>query len=174
MSPVLIFSISRRFQLSAILIFIVALDILNFGKFWGKYQVLDHPHLYLNFRSIARANEQLKLDVIKSHIIFTRQLLLTLLHKNSLWLLYMGHLTNWLNCFMEQSPSWETANCATTQELPRILRNLKVHYCVHMNSLLTPVLSRINPVHITPFYFSEVHFNNILQPTSSLLSDIES
>jgi hypothetical protein len=32
---------------------------------------------------------------------------------------------------MELSPSWEAANCAATQEFPRILRNPKVNYCVH-------------------------------------------
>jgi hypothetical protein len=36
-----------------------------------------------------------------------------------------------LTSLMELSPSWKAANCAATQELPSILCNLKVHYCVH-------------------------------------------
>jgi hypothetical protein len=35
-----------------------------------------------------------------------------------------------IHSLMELSPSWETENCAATQELPSILRNPKVHYRV--------------------------------------------
>jgi hypothetical protein len=33
--------------------------------------------------------------------------------------------------YMEQSPSWEANQFAGSQEIPHILWNLKVHYCIH-------------------------------------------
>ena len=45
---------------------------------------------------------------------------------------------------MEQGPS-----CAT-QEIPRILRNLKVHYRIHNSPPPVSILSQINPVYAPP------------------------
>jgi hypothetical protein len=54
---------------------------------------------------------------------------------------------------MEQSPSWEANRFSASQEIPRILWNLKVHYRTHNRPPLVPVLNRSNPVHGSPSNF---------------------
>jgi hypothetical protein len=57
---------------------------------------------------------------------------------------------------MELSSSWEVANCVgITQELPSLLRNPKVHYCVHKSPPLGPNLSQIHPVDTIPSYLND-------------------
>ena len=48
---------------------------------------------------------------------------------------------------MQQSPSWEANWFSASQAIPRILWNLKVHYCIYKCPPPVPVLSKVNPVH---------------------------
>ena len=47
----------------------------------------------------------------------------------------------------EQSPSWEANRFAASQEIPHILWNPKIHYCIHKCPPLVPNMSHFDPVH---------------------------
>jgi hypothetical protein len=49
---------------------------------------------------------------------------------------------------MEQSPSRETDNPYSDEELPHLLEEPKDHCHVHKSPLLNPILSQINPLNI--------------------------
>jgi hypothetical protein len=54
-----------------------------------------------------------------------------------------------LSYSIEQSPSWEANRFSTSQEIPHILWNQKVHYLINKCPPPFPVLIQINPVHPT-------------------------
>ena len=56
-------------------------------------------------------------------------------------------LTYLLTYSMEQSPSWEANRFAASQEIPNILWNPKIHYCIH--KCLPPVPIQSKPPHPT-------------------------
>jgi hypothetical protein len=74
-------------------------------------------------------------------------------------------LSTILTYSMEQSPSWEANRFAARQEIPRILRNPKVHYRIQKCPLLDCILSHIDPVHALISYFLKTHLNIILTST---------
>jgi hypothetical protein len=66
---------------------------------------------------------------------------------------------------MEHSPSSEANSHSANQEIPRPLWNPKVHYRVHNNLPLVPIVRQINPVHILTGYSVKILFNIILPST---------
>jgi hypothetical protein len=69
---------------------------------------------------------------------------------------------------MEQSPSWEANWSAASQEIPRILWNSKVHYCIHKCPPCVLILSQLNPVHTPKSHFLKTHLNIILPSTRDI------
>jgi len=56
---------------------------------------------------------------------------------------------------MEQSPSLEAKRFSSSQEIPRILWNRKIHYRIYKCPSPVPILSRINLFHANLIPFLE-------------------
>jgi hypothetical protein len=80
-------------------------------------------------------------------------------------------ITYLLTYLMKQSPL-EANRFSASQEIPRILRNPKVHCRIHKCPPPVAILSQINPVHDPKSYSLKIHFNTIIpsMPESCTLS----
>jgi hypothetical protein len=58
---------------------------------------------------------------------------------------------------MAQTSFWEANRYSASQEIPRSLWNMKVHYRIHKYPPLVSILSHLNPVHAPTFRFLKIH-----------------
>jgi hypothetical protein len=66
---------------------------------------------------------------------------------------------------IQKSPSSEANSSSANQEIPYILRNLKVHYRIQKSPTPVPIPSQISTVHGSQSHFLKIRFKIILTST---------
>ena len=75
-------------------------------------------------------------------------------------------LTYILTYYMQRSSSWKPNRFSSSQEIPRILCNPKVHYRIQKWLPAVPMLNQLEPAHSSTPHFMNIHLNIILPSTS--------
>jgi len=66
---------------------------------------------------------------------------------------------SWVANSVEQSPSWESSRSSASPEIPHILWNPNVHYCIHKRPAPVRIMSYINPVPANASHFLKFNFH---------------
>jgi len=122
------------------------ISVLRFG-----YGYLPCQHHNTQWQKLRRKNE-----------IPTTYYLLTTYHLTSYLTASSYYL---LTTYLHARESLKSHNSTSSQEIPRILDNSMIHYRIHNNPPLVPVLSQINPVYALLSAFLKVHIKIILPLT---------
>ena len=76
--------------------------------------------------------------------------------------LHLSTVLTLLTYSMEHSPSWEANRFSASQEIPLILKNKKVHYCIHKCPPSVVILSQLDPIPKPTSHLLKIHPNIFL------------
>ena len=74
--------------------------------------------------------------------------------------LSVAHYVVLLTYSMERSHFWEANRFSASQEISRIVWNPKIRYCIHKRPPPVPILSQLDPVHISISHLLKIHLTS--------------